>query len=334
MKNTLETRLGIFFALALVVAVVILEMIGAADFFKSGYQVNALFHNAQDLKKGDLVKLAGVEIGRVEGIELSNSLAQVTMKIKGKYKIKTDAKAAIKFTGLMGQNFVSIEDGTPNAPPIESGAPPPTLESVEQPDLSVIMSKLENVATGVEELTRSFSPEKLSGLLGPLTDFMKQNTNNLSTILYNTRFVTDQIVQGKGTVGKLINDDGALYNTALSTVASLQLAASDGRGLINDAHSMMGQVRSIVDQINAGQGTLGMLTKDPALYKETTAVMTHTREILEKINRGQGSVGSLINDDSFLKNAKLSLQKLDKATEGLEDQGPLSVLGILINNLF
>jgi len=36
--------------------------------------------------------------------------------------------------------------------------------------------------------------------------------------------------------------------------------------------------------------------------------------------------GKLVNDESFLKNAKMSLQKLDKATDSLEDQGPLSVL--------
>src|SRR5438093_12770114 len=239
MTNTLETRLGIFFAVALVVAVVILELIGAADFFKSGYQVNAIFKNAQELKKGDLVKLAGVEIGRVESIDLTNSLAQVTMKIKGRYRIKTDAKAAIKFTGLMGQNFVSVDGGSPNAPLIESGRPPQTLETTEQPDLSAIMGKLNDVASGVEELTKSFSPEKFSSLLGPLNDFMKQNTNNLSTILYNTRLVSDQIAQGKGTVGKLINDD-ALYNTALATVTSLQLAAGDAKGLITDAHSAIG----------------------------------------------------------------------------------------------
>ena len=47
MKNTLETRLGIFFALALVVAVVILEMIGGADFFKVGYQITSSFKNAK-----------------------------------------------------------------------------------------------------------------------------------------------------------------------------------------------------------------------------------------------------------------------------------------------
>src|SRR5205809_2942 len=113
MKNTLETRLGIFFALALVVAVVILEMIGGADFFKGGYQISSSFKNAQDLKKGDVVKMAGVEIGRVDKVALESdpnrvAVAKVTMKIKPDYSIKTDAKAIIKFTGLMSQNFVAI----------------------------------------------------------------------------------------------------------------------------------------------------------------------------------------------------------------------------------
>ena len=62
--------------------------------------------------------------------------------------------------------------------------------------------------------------------------------------------------------------------------------------------------------------------------------MTNLKEILQKINSGQGSVGKLINDQEFYKNAKLTLQKLDKATEGLEDQGPLSVVGTMVQTLF
>jgi len=50
--------------------------------------------------------------------------------------------------------------------------------------------------------------------------------------------------------------------------------------------------------------------------------------------QGQGSAGKLVNDKELYNNAKLTLQKLDKATEGLEDQGPLSVMGILVNKLF
>jgi phospholipid/cholesterol/gamma-HCH transport system substrate-binding protein len=55
---------------------------------------------------------------------------------------------------------------------------------------------------------------------------------------------------------------------------------------------------------------------------------------LQKVNQGQGTVGKLVNDQEFYKNAKLSLQKLDKMADGLEDEGPLSVIGIMANNFF
>ena len=330
MKNTLETRLGLFFALALVVAVIILEMIGTADFFKSGYQIGASFRNVQELKKGDLVKMAGVEIGRVEEIRLENGRARVRMKIKGNQQIKTDAKAAVKFTGLMGQNFVSIEGGSPEAP---SALPGSTLESTEQPDLSVIMSKLENVATGIEGLTKSFSPEGFGNLLGPLTDFLRQNQGNLTAMIGNMKVVSDNLVTGKGTVGRLINED-ALYVSALNTVSNFQSASTELKGVMNDAQALVNQTRGIVTDIQNGQGTIGRFVKDDTFYRQSTNAMGNLGEILQKINTGQGSVGKLVNDDTLYRNAKLGLQKIEKATEGLEDQGPLSVLGMAVNSLF
>lgn len=336
MKNTLETRLGLFFALAIVVAAILLHTIGALDWFSRHIVITASFKNAQELKKGDLVKTAGVEIGRVEDVVLEDGRAKVTMKIKTKYPVKTDSKAFIKFTGLMGQNFVSIEGGTSAAPRIETGS----LETGEQPDLGTLMAKMQDVATGVENLTKSFSTDNLSSLLGPLTDFINKNSAPLTATFANLRLVSDNMATGKGTMGRLLNDD-SLYNAAYATVTNLQYATSDVKSLstkadnmISQADAMITQVRGLVDQINKGQGTLGKFVKDEALYNETALAMTNLREILQKMNRGDGTVGKLINDDSFLKNAKLSLQKLDKATDGLEDQGPLSVLGLVIGSLF
>lgn len=329
MKNTLETRLGLFFALALVCAVVILEMIGAADFFRRGNHITATFNTVQDLKKGDLVKMAGVQIGRVESITLENGKAKVALKINPKYEIKTDAKAYIKFTGLMGQYFVSVEGGTAAAPPIQTGS----LQTGEQPDLAVLMAKLEGVAGGIESLTKSFSTDNLSTLLGPLTDFVNKNTGPLTATIGNLRIVSDNLVAGKGTVGRLLMDD-AFYNSAYTTVTNLQTATADLKGLTTQADSFLTQTRSILTEIQEGRGTLGRLAKDETLYKEGATAMTNLREILQKMNQGQGTVGGLINDDAFLKNAKLSLQKLDKATDGLEDQGPLSILGLVIGSLF
>jgi phospholipid/cholesterol/gamma-HCH transport system substrate-binding protein len=251
------------------------------------------------------------------------------MKIK-KDIVKTDSKAYIKFTGLMGQNFVAIEGGSTAAPLAQRDT---IFETGEQADLSTLMAKLEGVATGIEGLTKSFSTDNLSGLLGPITDFMKQNRDNLTMTITNLRTISDNVATGKGTVGKLINED-ALYTAAYSTVTNLQNASTDLRNVMAHAENVITNASIAIEGINKGQGTLGKLAKDDALYTESTEMMRNLREISQKINSGQGSVGQLINNADFLKNAKLSLQKLDKATEGLEDQGPLSVLGIAIGGLF
>jgi len=59
MRNTLETRLGIFVALAVIAAVLILETVGGVDRFRRGYHLKADFRTVQELKVGDRVKMAG-----------------------------------------------------------------------------------------------------------------------------------------------------------------------------------------------------------------------------------------------------------------------------------
>jgi len=323
MKNTLETRLGIFVVLAVLAAVIILETVGGIQLLKGGYQLKADFNSVQDLKVGDRVRMAGVEIGRVEDISLTNNKVRVDMKIyKGK-PVKTDSTARVKFTGLLGQNFVEITFGRPSSPNVEPGT---VLQTTEQPDLSVIMEKIDSVASGVENLTKSFTGFKVDELLGPLTDFIKANKDPLSGTISNMNAISAQITSGQGSVGKLIYDE-ALYSSAVSSVASLKDAATEAKLTLADA-------RRIVDQANAGQGTIGKLLKDDTLYHQTTLALTNMNEILGKINQGKGSVGMLINDQEFYRNAKLTLQKVDTATEGLEDQGPLSVLGIVVGKLF
>jgi phospholipid/cholesterol/gamma-HCH transport system substrate-binding protein len=259
----------------------------------------------------------------VTDITLANSKVKVTMKVKADAGVKTDSQASIRFVGLMGQNFVSVDFGTSSAPLAVNDT---MLASAEQPDLNAIMAKLDNVASGVENLTKSFSGDKIDNILGPFTDFLKQNSGPLTATIANIRSMSGEIASGKGTVGKLIYDD-ALYNSAITTVSNLQSTSDEIKLAIAD-------VRRVIDGVNAGEGSLGKLVKDETLYRETTASMSNLKEILQKINNGQGTVGKLVNDQEFYKNAKLTLQKVDKATEGLEDQGPLSVIGILANNLF
>jgi phospholipid/cholesterol/gamma-HCH transport system substrate-binding protein len=330
MKTNLETRLGVFFALALIAGVVILELAGTRDLFNKGYPVRARFDNIQELKEGDPVKMAGVEVGHVQKIALADNKVEVVLNVNREASVKTDSKASIKFVGLMGQNYISLTFGSTDAPKASADA---LLETEEQADLNSLMVKLQNVAEGVEGLTQNFSGENFSNLLGPFTEFIKENSPRLSAILGNLQTISSRIAQGEGTVGRMINDD-TLYFSALNTVSNLNTTVADAKPLFDELKLTLDQARSVVTQVNEGQGTIGKLIKDESLYRETTTAMTNLREILQKINQGQGSVGQLVNDPGFINNAKLTLQKVEKATEGLEDQGPLSVLGIAVNSLF
>src|SRR5690349_20213810 len=135
MKESLETRIGVFVAFALVVILIILESVGGFAFFKQGYKLHALFKNVQELKPGAEVRVAGVRVGNVQSILLTNDEVMVTMNLnkdlEQKGTIKTDSKATIKFAGLLGQNFISIGFGTPSGVPAANGA---YLQSQEQAD--------------------------------------------------------------------------------------------------------------------------------------------------------------------------------------------------------
>jgi len=81
MKNSLETRLGVFFAVIVIGAFLLFEMIGGGALFTRGKLVKAQFANAKDLKVGDPVKLAGVQVGRVKEIKLRGGRVEVGMTL-------------------------------------------------------------------------------------------------------------------------------------------------------------------------------------------------------------------------------------------------------------
>lgn len=330
MKNSLETRLGVFFALVIIAAFVLLEMIGAGALFHRGTELNTRFGAVRDLKVGDPVRLAGVTVGHVRGISIQDRRVEVIMDVNPQAGVRTDSIATIQFTGLMGQNFVALTFGSDKAPLAEKGT---TLESREQPDLSQLMSKLENVADGVQTMTKSFSGDELNKLVGPLTDFLKQNQTNISSIIGNVQNIVTSVSKGQGTVGRLIQDPG-LYVAAFATVTNLNQAVAEVRPLADDARATVAEARSIMGGVNRGEGTIGKMVKDEQVYANMADATSNLKEILQKINQGKGSVGGLVNDDRLLKNVKLTLQKVDKATEGLEDTGPLTIVGAVAGKLF
>jgi phospholipid/cholesterol/gamma-HCH transport system substrate-binding protein len=86
--------------------------LGKLEVFGSrGYVVFADFPSVAGLKPGDPVEIAGVRVGRVEGIGLADDKARLTLRFTDGVKLQEDVIASVRARGLIGDKFVLVSPG-------------------------------------------------------------------------------------------------------------------------------------------------------------------------------------------------------------------------------
>ena len=111
-RSTLDMAVGIFVLVGLLALGWLSIKLGRVELFsRSGYTITADFPTVGGLKTGSTVEIAGVEIGRVDGITLSDYQARVIMSIRSGVILQEDSIASIKTRGLIGEKYIRINPG-------------------------------------------------------------------------------------------------------------------------------------------------------------------------------------------------------------------------------
>jgi len=114
-SRTTQFIVGIFGLLGVAALVILSVRLGNLTVFPPpGYVLYANFDNISGLKTGDLVQIAGVQVGKVTGIGLTQNgeRARVTLRIRRGVQVDTDAIASIKTSGLLGDKYVALALGS------------------------------------------------------------------------------------------------------------------------------------------------------------------------------------------------------------------------------
>jgi phospholipid/cholesterol/gamma-HCH transport system substrate-binding protein len=108
-----EIVVGLFVAVGIACLGYLAIKLGKLEVFgASGYTVIADFPSVAGLKVGDPVEIAGVKIGRVESLGLSeDDRARLTLRLSDGVKLQDDAIASVRARGLIGDKFVLITPG-------------------------------------------------------------------------------------------------------------------------------------------------------------------------------------------------------------------------------
>jgi len=112
--SKLELGVGVFMLLGLAALVYLTVKLGAGEFVGGDtYRVEARFANTGGLSQGATIMLAGVNVGRVEGIRLDETdySAIVELRLRSAVRLPADTMASIKTSGLIGDKYIALAPG-------------------------------------------------------------------------------------------------------------------------------------------------------------------------------------------------------------------------------
>jgi phospholipid/cholesterol/gamma-HCH transport system substrate-binding protein len=329
-QNQMTARVGLFFIIGLALIWVTFEALHNGRFStKEGYTVVASFASLKELKAGNDVRMAGVQIGTVEKTRLAGGRAEAILRISSEVQIARDATATIAMAGLLGSNYISLDLGKPEAGTVAPGG---NLKTKDAADLNQIINDLGSLGQEIKgtlgQISGSLGPgeDGKGGLLQKLDTLVAENSVKITNTMTNLEEVSGKIRSGEGTLGKLIYDESA-YNQLLSAVTEIKGAATDTR-------AFMTETQGIITQVKSGQGTLGVLLYDQASAENLRVTVKNIREVSDKLNDPKSTFGQLITNDNLVKDVQGTLRKVDRAMDGLGDQGPITAVGAAAGALF
>jgi phospholipid/cholesterol/gamma-HCH transport system substrate-binding protein len=111
-QSRTEVIVGVFVLAGLICLGYLAIRLGKVELFGTqGYVVFADFVSVAGIKLGDPIEIAGVRIGKVEGIALADDRARLTLRVSDGVKLQDDVIASVRARGLIGDKFVLVTPG-------------------------------------------------------------------------------------------------------------------------------------------------------------------------------------------------------------------------------
>jgi phospholipid/cholesterol/gamma-HCH transport system substrate-binding protein len=318
-----QLRVGLLVLIAIVVLVVlILNASGNLNPFASHLRLRARFADANGLREGSEVRLAGVRIGKVDRIRLLTAsevgtapnpqkveaFLTIDSKIDGipaSERIRTDSTAQQAAPSILGSEMmINITPGTALGKPVTENFLLPSTSGSTMGDLATsgtdLAQRLSKLSDQLNEVVKNVREGK--GTVGRLFND-EALYNNLNAMIRDAEEIAQQIKSGRGSAGRFIYDE-ALYNSANDIAANLRKLSADlaaGRGtagkllqsdemynkinrIADRVNNSMDQIDAIVAGVNSGQGTLGKLVKDEGLYNDTRTAIARFNTTAARID--------------------------------------------------
>ncbi len=293
MKITHEIKVGIFAVLAIAILVVGYSFLKGNDVFSQDNTYYTVYDRVDGLTESKPILVNGYQIGRVSKMELlEDGRIQTEFKVKRTYAVPANTVAKITSTDLLGGKAIVFELGdspqyAADGAYLESGTTKNIMEQVEpiQKRAEDIAAVLDSVLSSInntinEDFQRDFN-RSISSIANSLHS-LENITAQLNTLVGKERTrVSDIMANVASITGNLQANNEKITNvlTNLEDISD-QVAKADFAQTINSANKAMADFQAVVDRIESGEGSIGLLLNDEKLYDNLNNASKNLDELL------------------------------------------------------
>jgi phospholipid/cholesterol/gamma-HCH transport system substrate-binding protein len=236
---------------------------------------NAKFSNITGLKSGDFVRIAGVEVGKVKKIALlSDTTLDVEFGTDSSVVLTEGSRAAIRYDNLIGDRYLSLEEGTGSTDKLRPGATIPLDHTQPALDLDALIG-------GFRPLFRALNPEQVNALSSQLIAAFQGQGATISSFLTHTATVTNTLADRDQLIGQVINNLNTVLGSLGDQSQQFGKAVTSLSELVDGLAARKTDISTGLAYVNEASGTLADLL---------SAARPPLKEVVTENDRASGIV--------------------------------------------
>ena len=322
-------RVGLLVLGATLVLMAALFLIGQQNrLFASKNRYYFTAGSVAGLNEGAPVRLNGVTAGIVEKITLPEDvhkqLLTIRISIERQYeeRIRQDSRARIRTLGLLGDKYVDVTSGSPQAPMIPPGGAIPTAPDT---DVDKLIASGGDVVDNMVRISYSLARvleriDRGEGLVGELTSSGSEKlSDRLDATLASAQRVMDAVEHGNGPLGRMVSDEklGSQLASAIERLDALVAQANRDDNLVasllrdpqtradfddtlTQAKQAAASLRQWTAAVEKNDSVANRLLTDERMGErvghDLEALVHDLSSVASKLDRGNGAAGMFIND--------------------------------------
>ena len=234
-----ELRAGLFVLISSAVLVFMITRLTQNEYsFRGTRTYYSSISDATGLVSKTKVKMAGLDVGQLQKMELSGKRARITIQVSSDLVVHKDASIAVKAIGFLGDKYLELTPGTDDSPVLpEGGYIQEGVASGSIDQLTVkttqLVESLKEISDVLKDALKGSGTDEDGTRLDRILDNMEQFSeglagvdkighlaDQLSEVAENLKDATSKVSRGEGTIGKLLNSSETIdqFNKTLSGI--------------------------------------------------------------------------------------------------------------------